>query len=334
MFNVTAVIVTHNRLSLLEETIASVKCQTLQPDKIIVIDNGSDDGSAEWLDAQSGLLVVHQENVGASGGFHSGINLAAQHNSDWIWVMDDDTICSENALEVLMAKAASIDEPVGFIGSKSLWTDGAPHAMNVPAIKPSFNGNTPFNKYDELNVLLTETTSWVSLILNINAVKEVGLPYKEFFIWSDDCEYTRRITQAGYLGCYCIDSVVVHKTPKNYNPNFYCDTVPNLWKHQHGFRNEFFLKKKYKGFVYYMFWLFAKVGYTSIKLISIRHTDRITFLSVLLRAAWNSLWFNPRIDQVNAIASHRQNLSTLKNDNKLSANNVIKQDNLQNERLD
>lgn len=299
MQNIVAVIVTYNRLDLLKEAVAAVRNQSYPLKHIIVINNGSTDGTSEWLSQQEGLIIENvQENCGASGGFYTGIKKAMAYKSDWLWVMDDDAICRQDSLEKLAARITDVDGPIGFIGSKCIWTDGSPHYMNVPDLKPRFNESLPFNKYDELGLVLTESNSWVSILINTEAISAVGLPYKEFFFWSDDLEYTQRITKGGYLGFYCIDSVVTHKTAINYCPDFYRETVPNLWKHRYGFRNEFFLKKKNRGFAYYFFWLFAKVGYTSYKLFKIRKDHYFKFISVLVDSAWQSLFFNPKIDKV------------------------------------
>uniref|UniRef100_UPI003FEEC51D glycosyltransferase n=1 Tax=Phocaeicola sp. TaxID=2773926 RepID=UPI003FEEC51D len=65
---VTAVIVTFNRLVLLQKTLDYVRMTPLVT-HIIVVNNGSTDGTTEWLDTQADLDVIHQDNVGASGGF-------------------------------------------------------------------------------------------------------------------------------------------------------------------------------------------------------------------------------------------------------------------------
>jgi len=299
MDSVIAVIVTYNRLSLLKEAITSVKNQSYPIKEIVVIDNGSTDETAIWLNAQENLTVVKLENnTGASGGFYCGIKTAATAKARWIWVMDDDTICQHDTLALLMVNTKNIDDKLGFIGSKGIWKDGEPHLMNVPNIKPTFNGNVPFNLYDQFNLVLTESNSWVSLLLNVEVIKQVGLPYKEFFHWSDDLEYTQRITRAGYLGFYCTNSIVLHNTPKNYCPDFYNETVNNIWKYKYGFRNEFFLKKKNKGFLYFIFWLGAKVTYTSFKIVKIRTDHHLKFIGVILNSAWKSIFFNPKIEKL------------------------------------
>ncbi|MCD0486953.1 glycosyltransferase family 2 protein [Pedobacter sp. MC2016-14] len=295
---IVALIVTNNRLALLKEAVFAVKIQQYPLLNIIVVNNGSTDGTEAWLNEQQGLLVIHQENSGGSGGFYTGIKKAAELNADWVWVMDDDTICFPDTLSNLVKKTSLPKKPVGFIGSKCIWTDRSPHLMNIPEIKPAFNTKIPFNFYDEQDILLVENSSFVSLLINIATIRAVGLPYREFFIWGDDQEYTRRITKAGFLGLYCKDSIALHKTPVNYAPDFYRDIPANLWKHKYGFRNEFFMVKKNRGFAYYFIWLLFKVSYTSFKLLSIRTQNRFQFISVLLGSAWASLFFNPKITRV------------------------------------
>ena len=295
--NIIAVVVTYNRLVLLKEAIFALRGQPFL-NAIVVVNNNSDDGTEHWLKQEPDLIVITQQNRGGSGGFYTGLKAATEMKADWVWVMDDDTICGPDSLQKLIEPMKHIQEPIGFIGSKSVWKDGNPHLMNIPAISPSFNGNLPFNKYDSLGLLLVETTSFVSLLINAAAIKEVGLPYEDFFIWGDDQEYTRRITKTGKLGFYCSESVVLHKTGINYFPDFYRDTVPNLWKHSYGFRNEFFMIKKNKGLLFFALWLPAKLLYTSYRIMRLRSTDRLKFIRVLLAAGWASVFFNPKIEMI------------------------------------
>ncbi|RYZ98092.1 MAG: glycosyltransferase, partial [Sphingobacteriaceae bacterium] len=88
--SIVGVVVTFNRLDLLKNCITSLKRQTRSLDQIIVVNNGSTDGTEKWLNEQQGLIVIHQENSGGAGGFHRGMKEGYEHNYDWIWVMDDD----------------------------------------------------------------------------------------------------------------------------------------------------------------------------------------------------------------------------------------------------
>ena len=86
---VIAVVVTYNRLELLKRNISCLR-RNRPLDTILVVNNGSTDGTAQWLATQSGLHVINQENVGGSGGFYTGIREAFLQEADWIWCMDDD----------------------------------------------------------------------------------------------------------------------------------------------------------------------------------------------------------------------------------------------------
>jgi rhamnopyranosyl-N-acetylglucosaminyl-diphospho-decaprenol beta-1,3/1,4-galactofuranosyltransferase len=299
MYNVIAVVVTYNRLSLLKESIEALKNQTTPVYKIIVVNNGSTDGTTDWLNQQTGLTVVHQENIGGSGGFYTGIKEAYKNNADWIWVMDDDTICSPTALQKMLEKLPIVGaDKVGVMCSKVTWKDGMPHSMNLPDVKLFANKKTPFTTYDQHNILVTEGCSFVSALVSAAAVRQVGLPYRDFYIWGDDQEYTKRITNAGFLGIYCAESIVLHKTPDNHRAYIYTDKPSNLWKHGYGFRNEFFMVRRDKGFFYYFLYVIARVAFGVFKIFKTRKTDRMKFSSVLIKSAWKSFSFNPKIDMV------------------------------------
>ena len=81
---IAAVVVTYNRFVLLQKCIAALRDQTHKLDAIIVVDNASTDFTGEWLDKQKDLIVIHQANLGGSGGFHRGIKEAFERKFDWI----------------------------------------------------------------------------------------------------------------------------------------------------------------------------------------------------------------------------------------------------------
>jgi glycosyltransferase involved in cell wall biosynthesis len=129
-----AIVVTHNRLALLKENLNALRGQTRMPDEIIVVNNGSTDGTAEWLKSQPGLTVVPQENLGSSGGQFTGIKTAYARGHDWFWCMDDDVVPKPDALEQLLNCARASDERTGFLCSVVRWTDGGINLMTAPNV--------------------------------------------------------------------------------------------------------------------------------------------------------------------------------------------------------
>jgi rhamnopyranosyl-N-acetylglucosaminyl-diphospho-decaprenol beta-1,3/1,4-galactofuranosyltransferase len=80
--NIIAVVVTYNRLELLKKVLESLRSQTLKPFKIIVVNNGSTDGTLEWLGNQDDLEIITQDNIGSSGGQFTGIKAAFESGED------------------------------------------------------------------------------------------------------------------------------------------------------------------------------------------------------------------------------------------------------------
>ena len=80
------IIVTYNRLSLLRECLLNVFSQTVPFHRILVVDNHSTDGTAQYLDSLEypELTVLHlPENIGGAGGFARGLKEIAAGDCDW-----------------------------------------------------------------------------------------------------------------------------------------------------------------------------------------------------------------------------------------------------------
>ena len=85
--------------------------------------------------------------------------------------------------------------------------------------------------------------SFVSLFVPGSVVQEYGVPIAEFFIWSDDWEYTRRISRA--LPCYTVPaSRVVHAMQNTAPCNIALD-VPARWeRYRYFYRNDVYLYRR------------------------------------------------------------------------------------------
>lgn len=201
-------VVTYNRLSLLQECIAAVRAQTRPPDEIIVVDNASTDGSAEWLAAQPGLTVITQKNEGSSGGQYTGIKTAYQNGHDWFWCMDDDTIPERAALAQLLGCPYATLPDTGFLGSLVLAPDGKLFGTTflIPTHTEEWCQTVTVDHCVRVTV-----APFVSLLVARRAVERVGLPLRELFLLYDDAEFCRRISEH-FRGYCALDSRVLHKS--------------------------------------------------------------------------------------------------------------------------
>ena len=220
---VAAVVVTYNRRDLLLESLAAVLGQTRAPDKVIVVDNASEDGTAAAVRGQfpSVHLAELRRNSGGAGGFAGGMALALADGADFIWVMDDDTVPEPGALGALLnardrmaAQAAGPSavaaRPPALVASQVLWTDGREHPMNTPRRKP-FAAKAEVRAAGAVGCVPIRSASFVSILVDAGECRRRGLPRADYFLWNDDFEFTTRLLR-GNTGLLCPASVVVHKT--------------------------------------------------------------------------------------------------------------------------
>lgn len=292
---ITAVVVTYNRLELLRQCLEALEAQTRRPDRIIVVNNHSTDDTEAYLDTLSiSTLQCHHlpENIGGAGGFSYGIRAAVEDGADWVWLMDDDTLPTPTALEALLPHATP---RVGYLSSLAMWTDGTQHVMNRQwcADRSIITLDTPTDRPTPIR-----SASFVSLLVNAQAVRKVGLPYREFFIWCDDTEYTTRISTAGYDCLYIGQSVVIHKTPTNYLSSIAEAPTASAWKFYYNMRNMLFLKRQRHGNGL-KFWIKALNYYRLERRHLKRRTEgRDVFARELHRGFIDGLHFRPQIEYI------------------------------------
>ncbi|MDQ4502050.1 glycosyltransferase [Sinomonas sp. ASV322] len=214
---VVAVVVSYNRRELLARSLAALTEGLRLPDALVVVDNASTDGSADFL---AGLdvpfeyeLVRLEQNTGGAGGFAVGMAAAlARHSPDLIWVMDDDTVPLRGTLDEavrLWESCSAIDRPA-FIASRVVWTDGRDHPMNTMRDRwGASSEDVAFAHARRARVV--RSASFVSLFVDADTVRALGLPVADFFLWNDDFEFTARLARRR-LGLASLDSVVEHHT--------------------------------------------------------------------------------------------------------------------------
>ena len=216
MKRVHAVVVTYNRKVLLQECIEAILKQSVSVEKLILIDNNSTDGTPEFL-RENGYMsnpvieyIKLDKNIGGAGGFHEGMKKAREYQPDWVWIMDDDTVPTETCLEELLNASEQIKGKVSFLASAVRGMNN--EAMNVPKIaRNQFSKSTDWYEYLDKSMAKIVKATFVSLLINIEAINQCGLPWKEFFLWGDDSEYTQRIIR-DYGSAYMVGkSLAIHK---------------------------------------------------------------------------------------------------------------------------
>lgn len=213
MKRILAIVVTYNRLSELKNCLGALFSQTYQDFDICIVNNGSTDGTTEWLDeitiadryVRGEIVVINQQNLGGAGGFYAGQEYALEHGYEWIWMMDDDGVPHPDQLQCLVqyaeknggkflnALVVDKDDHSQFAFFAHDWT--IDQALQVESIEHFVH---PFN----------------GTFIHTDVLKECGLTKKEMFIWGDEVELTMRYIKAGYRPLTVTSAIHYHPKEK------------------------------------------------------------------------------------------------------------------------
>ena len=184
--------------------------------KIIVVDNGSSDGSVHQIKTNFPDLTVIEtgQNLGYAEGNNVGIRYALEHDAEFILLLNNDTIVAPDVLDQL-ANAALQNPEAGVFGATlfymdkpdTVWFAGA--QWNAKTLKfdyPYQDQALPANQSTE-----TDYACGAALFFRAEVARSIGLLDARFFLVWEESDWCLRATRAGY-GCKQVPTAYVwHK---------------------------------------------------------------------------------------------------------------------------
>lgn len=293
MSEIAAVVVTYNRKEMLRECVRRLRNQKACSCDVIVIDNGSTDGTGEEIGRMQDerLLYLNTgKNLGGAGGFSFGLKKAVELGYEYVWLMDDDTYADENALASLMEADRKLKGNYGFLSGIAYWKDGQLCSMNRQYT--SLRGKPEDYSRDLIPVIMA---TFVSFFVRASVVRKVGLPIADFFIWADDLEYSRRISRL--YPCYAVSkSMAVHMMATNEKVGIETDSESRLWRYKYLYRNEVYVYRRegIKGICY----LFARCLLHSGRVLFTAGKGKMKKLMIIQRSFWSGWFFHPKVERL------------------------------------
>ncbi|MBD2701428.1 glycosyltransferase [Spirosoma sp. BT702] len=229
MERIATLIVTYNRLSDLKKCLGSLHAQTHQSDAIYVINNGSTDGTHEWLNERSDVIVVTQPNLGGAGGFATGIARTFDDGYDRIWCMDDDCLPEPQALENLLA-SPNLGPCIKNCVSINI-EDKAELAFYVDRPNQLYRQVADITKVD---LVYGVASFFNGTLISSEVVRAIGIPDEKLFIWGDELEYMTRALKMNFPVVTVSTALLFHP------PSVDRDGIPwpGAWKNYYRVRNE------------------------------------------------------------------------------------------------
>jgi N-acetylglucosaminyl-diphospho-decaprenol L-rhamnosyltransferase len=233
MSDVSAVVVTYNAMPWVERALESVR-----GNEAIVVDHGSTDGTVELVRERfPEARLIEQENKGLGGGSNAGMRVAT---GDWFLLLNSDAWATDGALDRLVGFAQANPE-AAVVGPKLRFPDGrlqrsvrgfptlwrlATEYLFLRKLAPRSRALNAFygDGFDYERPLEAEFLMGAVLLVRREAADTVGLFDEDFFMFSEETDWSYRFRQAGWKVLFTPDAEFVHvggaSTRQNWNPMF------------------------------------------------------------------------------------------------------------------
>ncbi|MES2792484.1 MAG: glycosyltransferase [Planctomycetota bacterium] len=208
-FGLTSIVlVTHNQWRYTHACLESIRLRTDLPYELIVVDNGSTDGTVEFLEQCDDVILIRNET---NRGFPAAANQGIQHaRGEQILLLNNDTLVTTGWLEHLL-NTLYLDRSIGLVG---------PVTNNISGeqqISVSYEDDTQLDgfawdraKAQQRNVQVTNRLVGFCLLIKTEVIQLIGLLDERFGIGNfEDDDYCRRAIAAGYR-CAIAPAAFVH----------------------------------------------------------------------------------------------------------------------------
>jgi GT2 family glycosyltransferase len=221
MARVSIVILNWNGRAMTKKCLDNLEKQRFKDFEVILVDNGSTDGSIEYFQDYSSrhyrlTLLAQPENLGFDEGCNVGIRAA---NSPFVALLNNDALPEPDWLELLVARMEA-DDQIAIVqpkmlqdrkGSDGRWlidtTGDFYHIWGAP--HPRGRGVSDRGQYDTPEPIFAANAA--AALYRASALKTIGLFEPEFFAYFEDVDISFRARLAGYTIWYEPGAVVMHQ---------------------------------------------------------------------------------------------------------------------------
>lgn len=216
--DVAAIIVTYNSVdhitTLLESLPAAMGALRAS---VVVVDNGSTDGTLDILDARTDCVVVRSENVGYAGGMNRGFAVSAP--AEAVLILNPDAVLDAGSVPIMMSVLRR--EGVGIVAPRTREADGSlsPTLRREPTLARigglSFTGLSAFTERieDPREYEYEHAVDWAVgavMLIRSECYAALGGMDESFFLYSEETEFSLRAREAGWATVYTPDAGAMH----------------------------------------------------------------------------------------------------------------------------
>lgn len=207
------------------DCIASLREITYQNYRMLIIDNDSQDGSYEKLEADYPDIEMIQtgRNLGYAGGNNMGIEYAMAKGADYVGILNNDIKVEENFLEILI-EAMEKDENIAIAGPAVCgWNqeDVQSAGCIINYYKAESGCLNAGKKYPEIDKepVVCDYVTGACLLVRASVLKRIGLIPEVYFLYFEETEWCVRTKKLGYKVCCIPKARIWHKESASIGQN-------------------------------------------------------------------------------------------------------------------
>ncbi|HOG97343.1 MAG TPA: glycosyltransferase family 2 protein [Methanothrix soehngenii] len=207
---ISVIVLNYNGKGFLNSCLSSLASQTYSDFEVIVVDNGSRDGSPEYIEENYPWvrLAKNDENLGFAGGTNVGIRAA---KGKFIITLNNDSMADRRFIEELIKPMA--DPEVGVCAAKMLFPDGRINSAGICISRSGAAWDRGMFEPDRGQYEFVEEVFGAcagAALYRREMLDEIGLFDEDFFLYLEDVDLAFRARLAGWKCLYVPGARVIH----------------------------------------------------------------------------------------------------------------------------
>ena len=292
---VSIIILNWNSYEVTRDCLASLEKIDFANREVVLVDNGSHDGSADRLEKEFpwARLIRNERNLGFTGGNNVGMRDALQRGPDYLLLLNNDTVVAPNFLTELVRVAES-DPQIGLVNPKIYYFDPPDRIWYAGGVRKPwrvFPIHLGLRQRDDGRYNLTREVSFITgcaLLIKAAVVRRIGLLDDLYFLSFEDADWSMRASRAGFKQFFVPASVIWHKDSYDTNKN-----LGHAGKNFYTMRNTILFARKYLQNRYWPLFMMSVGKYVMHRTVADLFHGDVKRVGALYRGLWSG--FSTRI---------------------------------------